>query len=211
MLGRLTREILACSKCPKRLTKDAIWPFPQWSHLLTPPFPKIMVVGQAPGYPNSKEREIAKQVNGVPTPGLFQKIYLDGILKGPSGKLLTEVFEASGINWKKVFFTNVVKCHPTKHRVSEKMVESCFPFLTKQVKIVRPKLYLLIGRIACGAFGLNGRMSMLHGSYIERRRSILVPAYHPSYIQRQNKSESDKLKRSLIQALRSAKSEILSN
>jgi uracil-DNA glycosylase family 4 len=69
---------------------------------------------------------------------------------GRAGELLDKMFEAIGLDSNQhLLITNVVKCKPEVDRSPSKdEVEACFPFLEKQIKLVKPKVVVLLGAVA---------------------------------------------------------------
>lgn len=89
----------------------------------------LLLVGEAP----SKEDDI----EGTP-------------FAGKIGNLLDNILSAIGRNrFKGVYITNILKCRPPKNRdplISE--VNKCEPYLKNQLKFIKPKLIIALGRIA---------------------------------------------------------------
>ena len=89
----------------------------------------LLLVGEAP----SKEDDI----EGTP-------------FTGKIGNLLDNILSAIGRNrFKGVYITNILKCRPPKNRdplISE--VNKCEPYLKNQLKFIKPKLIIALGRIA---------------------------------------------------------------
>jgi len=89
----------------------------------------LLLVGEAP----SKEDDI----KGTP-------------FAGKIGNLLDNILSAIGRNrFKGVYITNILKCRPPKNRdplISE--VNKCEPYLKNQLKFIKPKLIIALGRIA---------------------------------------------------------------
>jgi DNA polymerase len=69
---------------------------------------------------------------------------------GRAGKLLDEIFEENGLDTNRdVLIANVVKCRPPGNRVpATAEVQTCLPFLQKQLSLVRPRLVILLGATA---------------------------------------------------------------
>ena len=68
---------------------------------------------------------------------------------GEAGKLLTRIIEAMGVSRKDVYICNVVKCRPPKNRDPEgDEIDTCRPFLERQLKIIKPQVICSLGRIA---------------------------------------------------------------
>ena len=89
----------------------------------------LMLVGEAPGFNEDNE--------GIP-------------FVGKAGNLLDKILRAIDLNrFEKVYISNILKCRPPKNRdplPSE--VEKCMPYLNKQIKIIRPKLIVALGKVA---------------------------------------------------------------
>src|SRR5438045_1078112 len=68
---------------------------------------------------------------------------------GRAGQLLNNMITAMGIKREDVYIANVVKCRPPQNRAPERdEIETCSPFLMRQVDVVRPKI-IEIGRASC--------------------------------------------------------------
>jgi len=69
---------------------------------------------------------------------------------GRAGELLDKMLKAIGLDPDKhVLITNVVRCKPESDRSpSKEEVDACFPFLEKQISVMKPKVILLLGAVA---------------------------------------------------------------
>jgi len=69
---------------------------------------------------------------------------------GRAGELLDKMFQAIDLDSNKhLLITNVVKCKPEVDRSPSKdEVDACFPFLEKQIRLVKPKVVVLLGAVA---------------------------------------------------------------
>ena len=105
---------------------------------------EIMLIGEAPGYEENKEGE----------PFI-----------GPAGRLLTKHLERAGISRQEVFITNTVKCKPPGNRnPTYAETVACKEHLMREIVSVRPRIIVLMGRIAIKALsGRQGSMKKLHG------------------------------------------------
>ena len=66
---------------------------------------------------------------------------------GRAGKLLNRMIEAIGMKRQEVYICNVVKCRPPGNRTPEKdEIETCSPFLFRQLETIRTASDLLPGR-----------------------------------------------------------------
>jgi len=105
---------------------------------------------------------------------------------GKAGKLLTQMIHSIGINRESVFICNIVKCRPPGNRnPTPDEINTCSPFLLKQLEILNPRLIVTLGNIATktllpeasGIMRMRGRLSSFRGI-------PLIPTFHPSYLLR---------------------------
>jgi uracil-DNA glycosylase len=106
---------------------------------------------------------------------------------GEAGKLLTKIIEKGmGLRREDVYICNVIKCRPPKNRVPERdEIESCLPFLKKQLEIIRPDVICALGLTA--AQSLLGRpftMGRERGTWVSFQDIPMMPTYHPAYLLR---------------------------
>ena len=105
---------------------------------------------------------------------------------GKAGKLLTQMIHSIGLNRESVYICNVVKCRPPGNRnPSTDEITTCYPFLTKQIEFLKPKLIVTLGNVATKAIvpGALGIMKM-RGRMIDHHGIPLMPTFHPSYLLR---------------------------
>lgn len=68
---------------------------------------------------------------------------------GRAGQLLNKILEATGFKREEVFILNILKCRPPGNRnPAPDEAELCRPYLDKQLKLINPKLLLLLGKVA---------------------------------------------------------------
>jgi len=126
---------------------------------------KIMLIGESPG-----EQE---DIQG--------KVFV-----GPSGKLLDKMLASVGLDRTKVYICNILKCRPPKNRNPKPEEENaCMDFLRRQFLIMRPKIILLLGSVACKAI-LDKDFSVMksHGEVVEKKGVRFIPTFHPSALLR---------------------------
>ena len=76
---------------------------------------------------------------------------------GRAGKYLDRVLKANGIKRDKVFITNVVKCKtPANRKPTAREIRDCIPLLVEQIKQVKPRVVVLMGKVAWGMPRLKG-------------------------------------------------------
>jgi len=105
---------------------------------------------------------------------------------GRAGKLLTQMIEAMGLQRKDVYICNVVKCRPPENRTPERdEVETCSPFLLRQLDAISPKVIVCLGTIAAQTLlETNRGVSHYRGELIDFRGRKLMATYHPAYLLR---------------------------
>ena len=133
----------------------------------------LMFVGEAPGGD--------EDIQGIP-------------FVGRAGQLLTDIIEKGlGIPRKDVYIANVIKCRPPQNRNPEPdEVDTCEPFLFKQIDIIKPKVIVALGKF--GAQTLLRTLdpiSRLRGRVYDYRGAKLVPTFHPAYLLRNPASKRE--------------------
>jgi DNA polymerase len=112
---------------------------------------------------------------------------------GRAGQLLTKIIEAIALKREDVYIANVIKCRPPENRNPEPdEVESCEPFLFRQIDIVRPKVIVALGKF--GAQTLLRTLdpiSRLRGRVYDYRGAKLIPTFHPAYLLRNPASKRE--------------------
>src|SRR6266481_889513 len=105
---------------------------------------------------------------------------------GRAGKLLTQMIEAMGLQRQDVYICNVVKCRPPDNRTPEKEeVETCSPFLLRQLDAISPKVIVCLGNVAAQTLlETNRGISHFRGEWLEFRGRKLMATYHHAYLLR---------------------------
>jgi uracil-DNA glycosylase len=105
---------------------------------------------------------------------------------GRAGKLLTQMIEAMGLKRDEVYICNVVKCRPPENRAPEPdEMETCSPFLYRQLAVIQPRAVVCLGAIAFQAlYGAKQSVSRLRGQWLEFRGIPMLATYHPAYLLR---------------------------
>ncbi len=130
------------------------------------PHAKIMFIGEAPG----REEDIQAKP-----------------FVGRSGELLTKMIEnVLGIKREEIYITNIVKCRPPQNRDPEiEEVESCKPYLLKQIEIINPKIIVTLGRIAFKYLLNNDTpITKARGTLYSFKGIKVIPTFHPSFLLR---------------------------
>ena len=135
---------------------------------------ELMFVGEAPG-----EQE---DLSGVP-------------FVGRAGQLLDKFLYAVDIPREKVYIANILKCRPPKNRdplPAEE--EACIGFLREQVRIIRPKVIVCLGRIAAmKLIKPDYKITQEHGEWVRKGDFLMTAVYHPAALLRDPRKKEDML------------------
>ncbi len=112
---------------------------------------------------------------------------------GRAGKLLDAMLAALQLRRDGVYIANIVKCRPPGNRdPSAVEIESCWPYLLRQIEWVDPALILALGRVAAQRLlGVDSALSRLRGKVhnaLGGRK--LVATYHPAYLLRRPEAKA---------------------
>lgn len=105
---------------------------------------------------------------------------------GPAGELLNKIIGAIGQRRESVYIANVVKCRPPNNRDPlPDEVAACRAYLEAQIDIVRPKVLVMLGRVATQALlQSSGSLGSLRGRWHEVRGVPTRATYHPAALLR---------------------------
>jgi len=105
---------------------------------------------------------------------------------GRGGKLLDKILLAIDLTRKDIYILNVLKCRPPENRdPNSNEIETCEPYLKKQLKIIKPKLIVALGRISAMTL-LRTKESLTNlRNKIHKYEGIdLLVTYHPAALLR---------------------------
>ena len=179
-LEKIYAEIRACRACDLGAARTLAAPGEGVTH------PLVMVIGEGPG----AEEDAA----GRP-------------FVGRAGQLLDRMLSSIGISrTANCYIANTVKCRPPENRNPEPgEVSACYPFLIRQILLLKPKIILCAGRVAAqtliktneGINALRGRFISFTPEYIsgfmpadpaadnsEKDEIPVLCTFHPSAILR---------------------------
>jgi DNA polymerase len=111
---------------------------------------------------------------------------------GRAGQLLTQMIDNSaqrmGVPLRRAdcYICNVVKCRPPANRTPEKdEMETCSPFLMRQLQTIRPRAIVVLGATAARALlGTTEPMHRLRGNWFDFQGAKLLVTFHPAYLLR---------------------------
>lgn len=105
---------------------------------------------------------------------------------GAAGKFLAEMLQSINLKRENVYITNVVKYRPPNNRdplPDEKA--ACREWLLGEIKIIRPKLLVFLGRHAMNNFFPDLQIGKAHGKLLVKpfkglATKYFFPLYHPA-------------------------------
>jgi len=112
---------------------------------------------------------------------------------GRAGMLLEKMIGAIGLTREDVYIANVVKCRPPGNADPlPEYVSECMGYLREQVRFIRPKIIVCLGRIAAGyILGKPVAITRERGNVYERKGFYIIPTYHPSALLRNEGLKKD--------------------
>ncbi len=112
---------------------------------------------------------------------------------GKAGKLMNNAFDIVGINRNNVYIANIVKCRPPNNRDPEPdEVNMCINYLRNQVLIIKPKIIVLLGRIALTSIlGQDYKITSSRGKWVEKNGIYYMPTWHPAALLRDETKKID--------------------
>jgi len=106
---------------------------------------------------------------------------------GQAGKLLDAMLAAIDLRrGNRVYIGNAVKCRPPNNRTPEaEETAACFPYLLRQIELIRPKLIVALGKPAAETLlNMEVKVGAARGRLFDYRGIPLVVTYHPAYLLR---------------------------
>ena len=87
---------------------------------------------------------------------------------------------------KCVYIANVLKCRPPGNRAPTPLeIESCRPYLDRQIELIRPKLIIALGKSAATTLlNIDATIASMRGRIHRYRAVPLIVTYHPAYLLR---------------------------
>ena len=170
-LPALATDAASCTKCPLHETRNSV------VFGVGNTDADLMFIGEAPGADEDRQ--------GEP-------------FVGRAGQLLTQIIEA-GMKLKRgdVYIANVLKCRPPGNRNPEPdEVETCSPYLVRQIELIQPKVIVALGSFAAQMMlGTKIGITKLRGEFHpcnvaglrvppHRQPPVVMPTYHPAYLLR---------------------------
>jgi DNA polymerase len=137
------------------------------------PNAKLMLIGEAPGVEEERQREP---------------------FVGPAGQKLTGILKAMGLERSQVYISNICKFRPAmedqgngNRAPSDQEMAACLPFVLTEIDVIRPQIIVALGATASKGLGIEGPVGRLRGKFHDFRGTPTMVTYHPSYILREEK------------------------
>ncbi|MDN5375355.1 MAG: uracil-DNA glycosylase [Thermacetogenium sp.] len=105
---------------------------------------------------------------------------------GRAGQLLDKILQAINVARKETYITNVVKCRPPNNRYPVGAeADACFPYLVRQIELIKPKIIVCLGALATNYLYCRGvKINAVHGKLIHKGGIAVVPTFHPAALLR---------------------------
>ncbi len=135
---------------------------------------KLFVIGQAPGH---------------------LSVAQDTPFSGPGGRILQKWLEQAGFPpgylHERTYLSSLTRCDPGKNprgqgdrRPSQQEIALCRPFLEAELRLVQPRVVLLVGTMAIEIFWGKSKLEEVIGTYQEHDDILWLPLPHPSGLSR---------------------------
>jgi uracil-DNA glycosylase len=158
-LVEVYREAAECERCPLAATRTKVV-FGAGNADAD-----LMFVGEAPGAEEDRQ--------GLP-------------FVGRAGAFLSELIDGIGLRRDDVFVANVLKCRPPGNRDPMPVeIESCRPYLERQVQLIEPRVICTLGNFATKLLTSNPTgITRVRGTpqvhQLGGRTVFVLPLFHPA-------------------------------
>ena len=155
-LGGIAQEVLECTKCS--LSEKRTQPVFGTGSINA----DLMFIGEAPGAEEDRTR--------IP-------------FIGRSGKLLDVLLlEELNMDRSMCYISNIVKCRPPENRdPKQEEIDSCRPYLKKQLELIKPKVIITLGNFSTRLLlETKTGITKVRGRIYEYSGSSLIPTFHPA-------------------------------
>lgn len=208
-LQTLNEEIVACRACPRlvawreevaRVKRKAYRDHDYWGKPVPgfgDPQARVLVVGLAPGAHGSNRtgRQFTGDASGD---FLFPALHRAGFASQPQAESRSD-----GLTLKDMYITASGRCAPPDNRPTPEELNTCQPFLERELALLRPRVIVCLGRIAferilkiysvrasAWKFAHGAVFQLAHGTQV-------LCSYHPS----QQNTSTGKLTAAMFDAI----------
>jgi len=100
---------------------------------------------------------------------------------GPAGHLLDGLLASIDLKRENVYITNMIKCRAPNNRDPLPVeIQSCGPYLDKQIELIAPRIIVTLGRYSFGKFFPSQTISKARGRPQKWNDLVIYPMYHPA-------------------------------
>jgi len=100
---------------------------------------------------------------------------------GAAGRYLDELLNSIGLKRANVYITNIIKCWPPDNRDPfDDEMNACADWLAEEIRLIRPKVIVTLGRYSTSLFLPKSKISEIHGTINQIGKLIVFPSYHPA-------------------------------
>jgi len=158
-LAEVRKELGDCKRCKLHRTRRTIV-FGEGNGKAA-----LIFIGEGPGYD--------EDVQGRP-------------FVGKAGQLLTKIIQSINLSREEVYIANIIKCRPPQNRNPEPdEIQSCHPFLMKQISVIRPKIICALGTFSAQTLlKTDTKITALRGKVYDLDGIKVIPTYHPAFLLR---------------------------
>jgi DNA polymerase len=158
-LTEVRKELGDCKRCKLHRTRRTIV-FGEGNEKAS-----LMLIGEGPGYD--------EDVQGRP-------------FVGKAGQLLTKILQSINLPREEVYIANIIKCRPPQNRNPEPdEIQSCNPFLMKQISAIQPKIICALGTFSAQTLlKTDTKITALRGRVFDFEGTKVIPTYHPAFLLR---------------------------
>jgi len=152
-LETLSQEIITCRKCPRLVAwREEVAQTKRKSYLdhdywgkpvpgFGDPEAQVMVVGLAPGAHGSNRT--GRQFTGDSSGNfLFPALHRAGFASQPKA-----ISRDDAMLLTDMWITSSGRCAPPKNKPTAEEMNTCQPFLEREIEIIQPKVFVALGRI----------------------------------------------------------------
>lgn len=203
-LDTLNDTIIHCRLCPRlvawreQVAETKRKAYRDWDYWGKPipgfgdPQARVLVVGLAPGAHGSNRtgRAFTGDASGA---FLYPALYRAGFASQPQS-----LSRDDGLTLRDLYISAAARCAPPANKPTQSELENCQPYLESEIKLLKPRVIVALGRIAferilrifrlpASGFGFaHGALYRLHAGRLTTAAQIgtspawLLASYHPS-------------------------------
>jgi uracil-DNA glycosylase family 4 len=150
----LNQEIIACRKCPRlvswreEVARTKRKAFQDWDYWGKPvpgfgdPLARVLVVGLAPGAHGSNRT--GRQFTGDGSGGFMYP----ALFRAGFANQATSTSREDGLSLRDMYISAAVRCAPPVNKPTPEELNTCQPYLEREIELLQPKVIVALGRIA---------------------------------------------------------------